>query len=57
MHQVCACVPSRDAVVTVGIDLHVELDACLYQSLAIFCTVLEMHVVIGRSVDEQQFSL
>lgn len=57
MHQVGACVPSRDAVVTVGIDLHVELDTCLYQSLAIFCAVLEMHVVIGRSVDEQQFSL
>ena len=41
-------------MVAVGVDLHVELLAGLYEGLAILGGVAQVDVVVGRAVDEQE---
>lgn len=43
-------VASEDAMVAVGIDLHVELFAKLYEVFGIFRAILEMNVIIRHAV-------
>ena len=52
VHQMIACVAAEDAVIAVGIYLHVELYACLYQCFTVFGAVLVVHVVVGLRVSE-----
>ena len=47
-----SCVSSKNAVVSVCIDLHVELFVGLHQSFAIFRGVAEVYIVIGSSMDK-----
>ena len=42
-----------DTVVAVCIELHIELLVQLYQMFCIFCTVLEMNIVIRHSMYQQ----
>ena len=52
-----ARVAAEDAVVAVGIDLHVELLAQLNQMFGILGTVLVVHVVVGHAVYQQEVSV
>ena len=55
--HVQAGVAATDAVVAVCIDVHVKLDAGLYECFAIFCRVAEVHIVVGQAMDEQQLAV
>lgn len=57
VHQMIACVAAEDAVIAVGIYLHVELYTCLYQCFTVFGAVLVVHVVIGCSVYQKQVAM
>ena len=48
--EMSARVASENAVVTIGVELHLELCALLDELLNQFDCVLEMHVVIRHSV-------
>lgn len=43
-------VASEDAMVAVGINLHVELFAKLYEVFGIFRAILEMNVIIRHAM-------
>lgn len=51
--QVITGVSAIDTVVAVCIELHIELLVQLYQMFCIFCTVLEMNIVIRHSMYQQ----
>lgn len=53
-HKVMSGITTENAVITVGINLHIELDAGLYKSLCIFSTVLVMNIVVGSTMDKQK---
>ena len=50
-------VASEDAMVAVGIDLHVELFAKLYEVFGIFRAILEMNVIIRHAMYQQQIAM
>ena len=52
-----AGVATRYAVVAILIDMHVKLYAGLYQRLGILKRLHEMHVVVGRSVNQEKLAL
>ena len=52
-----AGITSDNAVVAVGIDLHFELLAKLYQMLGIFGTILEMNIIICHTVYQQEVTV
>ena len=52
--QVVSRVPAKDAVVTVGIDQLPEILVGLHQCLHIFCRIPIVHIVVSKSVTEQQ---
>ena len=54
--EVHSCVSSIDAVVAVGIELHFELCVVLHQFLTELCRILEMHVVVGQSMADEELS-
>ena len=54
--QMVAGVSAVDAVVAVGVDVHLEVLVGLHQSLGIFSRVAEMHVVVGQSVTDEQLA-
>ena len=39
-----------DTVVTVGVDLHVELFSQLYQVLGILGDILKVYIIVGHAV-------
>ena len=51
--QMITGVSAIDTVVTVCIKLHIELLVQLHQVLCVFCTVLEMNIVIRHSMYQQ----
>ena len=52
-----ACISAlTKLVVVVGIELHLELLTGLNESFGEHHGVLDMHVVVGHAVDEQQFA-
>ena len=55
--QMVTRVAAIDAVVAVGVDVHLEVLVCLHQSLSIFKCVLRMYVVISQTVTYQQRAL
>ena len=52
-----AGISSIDTVVTVFVNLHFKLFTCLYQAFGIIHRLLEMYIIVGCSVDQQQLSL
>ena len=52
-----AGVSTIDTMVTVGIHLHVELFVQLYQMFCVFCTVLEMNIVISHTMYQLKVSV
>ena len=50
-HKVVSCIASEYAVVTVCVNLHVKLNACLNQSFRIFSAILIMYIVVSRSMN------
>ena len=50
-------VASEDAMVAVGINLHVELFAKLYEVFGIFRAILEMNVIIRHAMYQQQIAM
>ena len=52
--QVVSRVPAKDAVVTVGIDQLPEILVGLHQCLHIFCRIPIVHIIVSKSVTEQQ---
>ena len=52
-----ARVATSDAMIAVGIDLHLKLLAHLYQLLGILGGVLEMYVIIGHAMHQQQSAI
>ena len=51
------CFAAVDAVVAVGVDLLFELDACLYHLLGELGGVLEVDVVVGKAVADEQVAV
>ena len=51
--QMITGVSAIDTVVTVCIELHIELLVQLHQVLCVFCTVLDMNIVISHSMYQQ----
>ena len=49
-----ARVATSNAMVTVGIYLHVKLLALLHQCFGIFGSILEVHVVVSHTMNQQQ---
>ena len=45
------------AMVAIGIYLHIKLLAQLYQMFGIFCTVLEVNIIICHAVYQQQIAM
>ena len=55
--EVLARVAPVDGVVAVGVEVHVELVAELHECLGEFGGVLEVDVVVGHSVDEEEVAV
>ena len=55
--EVMACVTSIDTVVTVGIDILIEILVCLYKCLSIFRRVTVVDVIVGYSVTKEQCTM
>ena len=52
--QVLGGVSAADAVVAVGIDVHVKLLVCLYQCFAVFGSVAQVYIVVRCTMYQQQ---
>ena len=50
--QVLGGVSATNAVVTVGVDMHVELLVGLYQCFAVFRSVAQVYIVVGCSMHQ-----
>ena len=50
-------VSTIDTMVAVGIHLHIELLVQLYQMFCVFCTVLEVNIVISHTMHQQEVSV
>ena len=50
--QVVACIAAKNAMVTVGVNLHVKLLVGLYQCFTVFGSIPQMYIVIGRTVNQ-----
>ena len=55
--QVLGGVSATNTVVTVGVDVHIELLVGLYQGFAIFRGVAQMYVVVGSTMNQEQFTV
>lgn len=53
VEEMLARVAAIDAVVAVGVDLHLELLVVLHVGLADLGAVAEVYVVVGGAVDEE----
>ena len=51
--QVVAGVAAIDAMVAVGVDVHLEILVGLHQCLGIFIGILRMHIDIGMTVADE----
>ena len=51
-----AGISSEDTVITVGVNLCIKLDVCLYQCFTVLHEILQVYVVVCTSMDEQQLS-
>ena len=52
--QVVACVSTENAVITVGVHVHLEVFACLYKGFSVLKCVLRMHVVVSKAMANKQ---
>ena len=52
-----AGIATIDAVVAVGVDLHIELFVQLHQVFGIFRAVLEVDVVVRHAMNQQQVAM
>ena len=52
-----AGVSTVDAMVTVFVDLHFKLLSGLYQAFGIIHCLLEMHIIVGCAMNQQQLPL
>ena len=50
--QMLGGISSTDAVITVGIDVHIELFVQLNKRFAIFRCITQMYIIIGRTMNE-----
>ena len=55
--DVVACVATIDAVVAVGVVVHVELLVGLYQCLRILHAIAHVYVVVGHTMHKEQVSI
>ena len=55
--QMLGGVSATDAVVTVGVDVHVELLVSLYECFAIFGCIAKMYIVIGSTMHQEKFTM
>ena len=55
LHQVVAVI--AHGVVAIGVDIHLERFVMLHQTSHHLIGVLNVHIVIGRTVSNQQFTL
>ena len=52
--QVVARVATVDAVVTVGVNVHLEVFVGLHKRFSVLKYVLRMNIVVGKTVAQQQ---
>ena len=45
------------AMITIGIYLHIKLFTQLHQMLGIFCTVLEVNIIVCHTMHQQQIAV
>ena len=55
--EVMASAATVDAVIAIGIELLFELDAGLDELFAEFDCILEVHVVVGKAVADQEVAV
>ena len=55
--KVVACVASVDAMIAVGIGLHLKVLVGLNQRFGIFCCVTEMDIIVGKAVTNKQIAI
>lgn len=52
-----AGIATINTMITIGVNLHVELFIQLYQMLGIFGTILEMNIIICHTVYQQEVTV
>ena len=55
--EMTTCVSSRYTMIAVGISLHFELYVRLYEFFSQFGRILEMDVIIGQSMTDEQVAM
>ena len=55
--QVLGGVSATDAVVTVGVDVHVELLVGLYEGFAILRSVAEVYIIVCCAMHQEEFAM
>jgi hypothetical protein len=55
--QMLGGVSATDAVVTVSVNVHVELFVGLYKGFAIFRSVAKVYIVIGSTMHQEKFTM
>ena len=55
--QMLGSVSTIDAVVAVGVDVHVELLVGLNEGFAIFRSIAQMHIVVSGTMYQEEFAM
>ena len=55
--QMLGGVSATDAVVTVGVDMHVELLVGLNEGLAIFRSVAKVYIIVCCAMHQEKFTM
>ena len=55
--QMLGSITSVDAMVTVRVDVHIELLVGLYQGFAIFRCVAQVYVIVCRAMYQEEFAM
>jgi hypothetical protein len=55
--QMLGGISATDTVVTIGVDVHVELFVGLYKGFAIFRSIAKVYIVIGSTMHQKKFTM
>lgn len=52
--EMVASISAINAMITIGINIHVEILVSLHQRFGIFSRITEMNVIIGKSMTDKK---
>ena len=55
--EVKSCFTAINAMIAVGVGLKFELNACLNELFCKFCCILEVNVIVGKTVANKQITM